>query len=148
MGQISWGRASRGCCQFGTWVRTDSCSPKLALISAWRALCRSWARQHACQELGPASQQGGGHQGERQRCRHAWPHTLPGQPGRGLGQPEGLGALGACQVHSQVHRQTCNKKKQGAGRASARPISLRQRGRAERTQPLAPAMYRPGFSAP
>ena len=40
-----------------------------------------------------------GHQGERRRCRHAWPHTPPSQLAGGLGLPESVGALGAlCQV--------------------------------------------------
>ena len=55
------------------------------------------ANTHASSWALPANQRGG-HQGERQRCRHAWVHTLPGRPARGLGQPEGMGALDACQV--------------------------------------------------
>ena len=36
-----------------------------------------------------------GRQGERRRCRHAWPHTPPSRPAGGLGLPECVGALGA-----------------------------------------------------
>ena len=40
-----------------------------------------------------------GRQGERRRCRHAWPHTPPSQLAGGLGLPGSVGALGAlCQA--------------------------------------------------
>ena len=90
------GRASRGSCQFGTWVRTDSCCPKLSFICAWRPgpdLCTParMPRAGPCQPIREAAA----------RVSDSAAVT-PGRTRSPTSQredlPECVGALGACQV--------------------------------------------------
>ena len=100
VGQFSPGRASRGSCQSFTWVETD-----LLLPQALPYMCL--ARPGPCAvvparmpQARPCRPMRSGRQGERRRCRHAWPHTPPSRPAGGLGLPGCVGAL--CQASCEA----------------------------------------------
>ena len=83
----------------GNWLLLPQALPYMRLA---RPDLRTPARMPRARPCRPMR---GGSQGERQRCRHAWPHTLPSRLAGGLGLPGCMGALGAsCQASCEVFR--------------------------------------------
>ena len=93
---ISPGRASRGSCQSFTWVETGYFCPRRKCLALPGPCAVTPARMPQARPCRPMRS---GRQGERRRCRHAWPHTPPSRLAGGLGLPGSVGALGAlCQA--------------------------------------------------
>ena len=79
----------------GDWLLLPQALPYMCLARPGPYLCML-----ACMpQARPCRPMRSGRQGERQRCRHAWPHTPPSRLAGGLGLPGCMGALGAsCQA--------------------------------------------------
>ena len=82
----------------GNWLLLPQALPYMRLACPGPYLCTPGCMPRA----GPCRPMRGGRQSERQRCRHAWPHTPRSRLAGGPGLPGCMGALGACQASCEA----------------------------------------------
>ena len=79
----------------GDWLKLPQALPYMCLALPGPCAVVAPALPVDKPQARPCQPMRSGRQGERRRCRHAWPHTPPSQLAGWLGLPECVGAVGA-----------------------------------------------------